>query len=178
MAGVLGWSWPFPFVVPPCAPPATRATATRCQIRRKVEADEAASSGLLSDANLETDFTPPVTLGGYRLGGCQVAENACHTGINATFGLSRNGRRKAQRPHQNRPTTSARRPLGACAALYRPVRTVSVDVERTCRSFHNFARDHDLFDTFQTGKVEHGLEQDAFEDRAQSPRARLAFDRL
>jgi hypothetical protein len=66
----------------------------------KGEADEAASSGLLEDANLETDFTPPMTLGGYRLGGCQVAENACHTGINTAFDLSRNGRRKAQRPHQ------------------------------------------------------------------------------
>src|ERR1700722_6467502 len=67
--------------------------------------------------------------------------------------------------------------LRAGAALHRPVRTVGVDVERTRRSFHNFARDHDLFDTFQTGKIEHGLEQDAFEDRAQAPRAGLAFDR-
>src|SRR3984885_7055607 len=68
--------------------------------------------------------------------------------------------------------------LRAGAALHRPVRTVGVDVERTRRSFHNFAGDPNHFDTVQTGKVEHGLGQDAFEDRSQSPCARLAFDRL
>src|ERR1700722_14141999 len=100
MAGVSGWSWPFPFVVPPCTPSATSATATRCQNAGTVRPDEAASSGLLSDANLEGDVTPPVTLGGYRLGGCQVAENPCHTGLNTAFTMIQNSRRKARQPQQ------------------------------------------------------------------------------
>src|ERR1700724_1373070 len=100
MAGVSGWSWPFPFVVPPCTPSATSATATRCQNAGTVRPDEAASSGLLSDANLEGEVTPPVTLGGYRLGGCQVAENPCHTGLNTAFTMIQTSRRKARQPHE------------------------------------------------------------------------------
>src|ERR1700684_188965 len=67
--------------------------------------------------------------------------------------------------------------LGAGAALHGAVGTVGVDVERTRRSFHNFARDHDLFDTFQARKIEHGLEQNALKDGTQTPRAGLALDR-
>src|SRR5689334_3613407 len=67
---------------------------------------------------------------------------------------------------------------GAGAALDGAVGTVRIDVERTGGSIDHFARDHDLFDAFQTRKVEHGLEQDAFEDRTQAPRAGLALDRL
>src|SRR3954464_15985118 len=67
---------------------------------------------------------------------------------------------------------------GAGAAFDGPVRTVRVDVERAGGSLDHFARDHDLFDAFQTRKVEHGLEQDAFEDRTQSAPAGLALDRL
>src|SRR4249920_4220853 len=67
---------------------------------------------------------------------------------------------------------------GAGAAFDGPVRTVRVDVERTGGSLDHFARDHDLFDAFQTRQIEHGLEQDAFEDRTQAPRAGLALDRL
>src|SRR5258705_626408 len=67
---------------------------------------------------------------------------------------------------------------GAGAALDGPVRAVRIDVERTGGSLDHFARDHDLFNAFQARKIEHGLEQDAFENRTQSARAGLALDRL
>src|SRR5271155_1587895 len=86
MAGVLGWSWPFPFVVPPRTPSANKRNGHKVPD--------------MSDANLETGFTPPVTLGGYRLGGCQVAENPCHTGLNTAFTMIQNSRRKARQPQQ------------------------------------------------------------------------------
>src|ERR1700723_115205 len=88
-----------------CAPlhghPQTCATATRCQNAGTVRPDEAASSGFLSNANLETDVTPPVTLGGYRLGGCQVVENHRRAGLNAAFTMIQNSRRKARQPQQH-----------------------------------------------------------------------------
>src|SRR5580700_8354439 len=65
---------------------------------------------------------------------------------------------------------------GAGAAFDGAIGTVGVDVERPSRALHHFARDHDLFDAFQTRKIEHRLKQDAFEDRAQAPRAGLALD--
>src|SRR5476649_2511035 len=66
---------------------------------------------------------------------------------------------------------------GAGAALHRAVGTIRVDVERARGSLDHFARDHDFLDAFQARQIEHGLEQDAFEDRTQAPRAGLALDR-
>src|ERR1035438_1176883 len=39
-------------------------------------------------------FSPPIALGGYRLGGCQVLENARQMGLNARFWLRDRGRGK------------------------------------------------------------------------------------
>src|SRR6266550_8360261 len=58
------------------------------------------------------------------------------------------------------------------------VGTIGVDVERTSGPLDYFARDHDLFDAFQSRQVEHGLEQNAFENGTQAARAGLALDRL
>src|SRR5262249_22557267 len=63
-------------------------------------------------------------------------------------------------------------------ALHRAIGTIGVDVERTRRAFDDLARDHDLLHALQARKIEHGLEQDAFEDRPQAARAGLALDRL
>src|ERR1700736_3417801 len=96
-------------------------------------------------------------------------------GLNARFRLRDRGRGKVSR---SRLSYAKRRAAsGTSAALDRTVGTIRVDVERTRRSLDHFARDHDLFDAFQTRKIEHGLEQDAFQDRAQSARAGLALDR-
>src|SRR5216684_1536224 len=67
---------------------------------------------------------------------------------------------------------------GAGAAFDGAVGTIGVDIERASRSLHHFARDHDLFDAFQARQIEHGLQQDAFENRAQAARAGLAVDSL
>src|SRR5216683_2531257 len=67
---------------------------------------------------------------------------------------------------------------GAGAAFDGAVGTIGVDIERASRSLHHFARDHDLFDAFQARQIEHGLQQDALENRAQAARAGLALDRL
>src|SRR5689334_11404922 len=72
--------------------------------------------------------------------------------------------------------TPARSSAGA--SLYRAIRTVGVDVERTRGPLHHFARDHHFLNTFEAREIEHGLEQNALEDRAQATCAGLAFDRL
>src|SRR6185437_5230223 len=100
-------------------------------------------------------------------------------GLNAT-------KTSAKMAAENRPTVpfaTRHSPVpanrsGAGAALNGAVRTVGVDVKRASRTLDNFARDHDLFHSFQAWKIEHGLQQDALEDRAQAPRASLALDRL
>src|SRR6202043_3665226 len=46
---------------------------------------------------------------------------------------------------------------GAGAAFDGAIGTVGVDVERASRALHHFARNHDLFDAFQTREIEHGL---------------------
>src|SRR5215218_1111590 len=60
-------------------------------------------------------------------------------------------------------------PSGAGAAFDGAVGTVRIDVERTGSSFDHFARNHNLFDAFKPRQIEHGLKQDALEDRTQSP---------
>src|SRR5260370_42627828 len=70
-----------------------------------------------------------------------------------------------------------RKRSGAGAALDGAVGTVGVDVERASRALYYFARDHDLFDAFETWKIEHGLQEDAFENGAQAAPAGLALDR-
>src|SRR5256884_279979 len=60
----------------------------------------------------------------------------------------------------------------------RPVGAVGIDVERPRGAFDDLFRDHDLLYAFEARQVEHGVEQDAFHDRAQSACARLAVDRL
>src|SRR3954469_16410849 len=65
---------------------------------------------------------------------------------------------------------------GARARLHRSA--IGVDVERARRSLHHFARDNHFFDPFQPWKIEHGLKQDAFENRTQAPSAGLSLDRF
>ena len=64
------------------------------------------------------------------------------------------------------------------AGLGRPVAAVGIDVERPGGSLDDLLGDHDLLDPFQARQIEHGVEQDAFHDRAQAARAGLAVDRL
>src|SRR5690349_5582708 len=64
------------------------------------------------------------------------------------------------------------------ADLHRAIGTIRIDVERTRRALDDFARDHDFFHAFKARKVEHGLEQDAFEYRPQAAGAGLALDRF
>src|ERR1700736_866980 len=100
-------------------------------------------------------------------------------GLNAEENLRNWGRRKG--PAAVFFEYSIRRQLnrsGAGAAFDGAVGTIGVDIERASRSLDHFARDHDLFNAFQARKIEHCLEQDAFENRAQAPRAGLALDRL
>src|SRR3569833_1360556 len=75
-------------------------------------------------------------------------------------------------------TPSQPRASGASAALDGAVGTIGVDVERPSSSLHDFAGDNHLFDTLQSRKIEHGLEQDALENRTQTARACLALDRF
>src|SRR6478672_238394 len=180
MAGVWRTSWPNSFC---CAPlHAVRfdsATATRC---REVPELQAACAACFSGSfwrRISTRFSPQTALGGYRVRGCQVTEK-CPS----------NGAKLTEMPSHLRPPETpaavtfaipgrspAQAPSGAGAALDGAVGTIRVDVERTGGSLDHFARDHDLLDAFQARKVEHGLEQDALEDRAQAPRAGLALDR-
>src|SRR5262245_24794460 len=64
------------------------------------------------------------------------------------------------------------------ASFHRAVGAVRVDVERTRGSLDHLARDDDFLDAFQAREVEHGLEQNALQDRTQASRAGLALDRL
>src|SRR6478609_3242094 len=180
MAGVWRTSWPNSFC---CAPlHAVRfdsATATRC---REVPELQAACAACFSGSfrrRISTRFSPQTALGGYRVRGCQVTEK-CPS----------NGAKLTEMPSHLRPPETpaavtfaipgrspAQAPSGAGAALDGAVGTVRVDVQRTGGSLDHFARDHHLLDAFQARKVEHGLEQDALEDRTQAPRAGLALDR-
>src|SRR5262249_21389521 len=54
----------------------------------------------------------------------------------------------------------------------------AVDVERPRGALDDLFRDHHLLDAFEARQVEHGVEQDPLQDRAQSARACLAVDRL
>ena len=71
--------------------------------------------------------------------------------------------------------TASGRLLGAAAHVLSPF---GVDVERLCRALvlHDLAVDDDFLDALQARKVEHGLQQDAFENRTQAAGAGLAGD--
>src|SRR5262245_36621616 len=64
------------------------------------------------------------------------------------------------------------------ARFARPVGAVGVDVEWPRGALDYLFRDHDLFDAFEARQVEHGIEQDALHDRAQSACPGLAVDGL
>src|SRR5262249_1521954 len=51
-----------------------------------------------------------------------------------------------------------------------------VDVERAGPAFGHFGVDRHLFHAAQVGQLEHGIQQDAFHDRAEASGARLALD--
>jgi len=55
---------------------------------------------------------------------------------------------------------------------------IGVDVERTRGSLDHFARDDDFLDALEARQVEHGLDQDALQDKTQASRAGLVLDRL
>src|SRR5258708_39164103 len=91
-------------------------------------------------------------------------------------------------PTWPRKNTSAASLLNACLesksaeltrwrCFNRTIGTIGVDVERTSSALDHLARDHDFLDALETRQIEHGLEQDAFEDRTQATRAGLALDR-
>src|SRR5262249_36817030 len=65
-----------------------------------------------------------------------------------------------------------------CACVARPVGAVGIDVERPRGTLDDLFRDYDLLDAFEARQVEHGVEQNAFHDRAQAARAGLAVDGL
>ena len=46
-----------------------------------------------------------------------------------------------------------------------------------CTVVHGFFVDHDFLDIIHAGQLEHGVQQDAFHDRTQTPRAGFALDR-
>ena len=71
-------------------------------------------------------------------------------------------------PLGKQSNASAKLQSGAGAALDRAVRAIGIDVQRTRSTLNHFARDDHLFDTFQAGQAEHGLEQNAFQDRTQA----------
>src|SRR6267378_6393418 len=75
MAGVLGWSWPIPFVVPPCTQSANlrnRHKVPRCS--GIVWPHLGRLFRIVVTANLKGWFSSPIALGGYRPWGCQVVE--------------------------------------------------------------------------------------------------------
>src|SRR6266478_707901 len=180
MAGVSGWSWPIPFVVPPC----TQSAILRN--RHKVPRGSG-SYGLLGvkphrivvAANLTAKCSSPILLRGYRPQRCQVAAKG-----------PRNAAERVGMTTQLRPPKSSAAVSfgylnrswparsGACAGFDGAVGTIGVDIERAGGTLDHFARDHDLFDAFQARQIEHGFEQDAFENRTQAARAGLALDRL
>src|SRR6267142_2633798 len=178
MAGVWELSWPIPFVVPPCTQPA------RLRNRHKVPRISGISWSRWTTSpdrcygESQAWSSSPIALGGYRPWGCQVAEKGPSIGPNAAKRLRHRGRRRARQPYLlSTQSVSPRARSGAGAGLDGAVGTIGVDVERASRALDHFARDHDLFDAFQPRQIEHGLEQDAFEDRTQATRAGLALDR-
>src|SRR6185312_10395080 len=180
MAGVSEWSWPIPFVVPPCPRPAVCATVTRCR-------DVPGSHGRLlepaspvrcySESNAR--FSSPIALGGYRPWGCQVAEKRPSIGAKRRTMPAQMRPPKARQPSLLEAQSAPRRPRsGAGAAFNGAVGTIGVDVERASGPFDHLARDHDLLDALQPRQIEHGFKQDAFENRAKSTRPGFALDRL
>src|SRR6202051_1026839 len=179
MAGVLESSWPFPLLCPLARSPHCAQPPQGAEMLR----DRLAASGLLSRivaaANLTLYIPPPTALGGYRPWRCQVAEKG------PPIGAKRSARSTQTRPPKGSADVfiayAVRRRLirsGAGASFHGAIGTVGVDVERASRTLHHFARDNDLFDPFQTWKIEHGVKQNAFENGARAARAGLAFDRL
>src|SRR6185312_16177279 len=68
---------------------------------------------------------------------------------------------------------------GAGAAAFgRTIAAVGVDIERPGCPLDDLLRDHALLDPTQARQVEHGVEQDALHDRAQTACAGLAVYRL
>ena len=136
--------------------------------------DRMAASAVLSRIVLQRFIlvlSPPIALGGYRPCRCQVVEKGPPVG--AKRGSQPTPAWPPDGPAADTNASKTRRRprrSGAGAAFDGAVGTVGVDVERASRALHHFARDHDLFDAFQTRKIEHGLKQDAFENRAQAPR--------
>src|SRR3954454_6808197 len=122
-------------------------------------------------------FSSSIALGGYRAWGCQALRNVSQ--------LRPNRARKSKKPAAEKLrsrellcTLAARQPSrsGAGAGLDCAVGAISVDVERTGRSLHHFARDPPLFAAFQSWKIDHGLELDAFQDRREVAGSGFAFD--
>src|SRR5712664_3587412 len=179
MAGVWELSWPIPFVVPPCTQPA------RLRNRHKVPRISGISWSRWTTSpdrcygESQAWSSSPIALGGYRPWGCQVAEKGPSIGPNAAKRLRHRGRRRARQPYLlSTQSVSPRARSGAGAGLDGAVGTIGVDVERASRALDHFARDHDLFDAFQPRQIEHGFEQDAFENGTQAACAGLALDRL
>src|SRR5882672_6553933 len=180
MAGVWGSSWPVPFVVPPC----TQSAILRN--RHKVPRGTG-SFGRIAAAFLRIVY-------GESYAYFFIADSIrwlSAMGVSSRWKRPVKWAERLQTPSQQRPREELRSRLGwthlrswsgarsgAGAAFDGAVGTIGIDVERPSGSLDHFARDHDLFDAFQARKIEHGLEQDAFENRAQSTRAGLALDRL
>src|SRR5712691_10262694 len=85
------------------------------------------------------------------------------------------GQRRSMR---NTCRTSAAPRLALRCARARVASASAVNVERPCGALHDLLGDHHFLDTFEARQVEHGVEQDALHDRAQSARPGLAVDRL
>ena len=74
MAGVSEWSWPIPFVVPPCTRSAilrNRHKVPRCSGIAWPRLEPASPDRCCSESHAR--FSSPIALGGYRPWGCQVA---------------------------------------------------------------------------------------------------------
>src|SRR3984957_15844194 len=99
MAGFLGSSWPIPFVVPPCTQPADFAQPP--QGAERFRDGLAASRPSFPDRGGDESFglfSSPIALGGYRPGGCQVAEKPANCGRMPVEHLHRYDRRTARQP--------------------------------------------------------------------------------
>src|SRR6266700_2277462 len=106
-------------------------------------------------------------------------------GKSLPFAAQRNGKLTRTGPREQNSAASnvrlrqqfASAHLSAGAGFNRTIGTIGVDVERASGAFDHFARNHHFLDAFEAREIEHGLEQDALQDRAQAPRAGLALDR-
>src|SRR5215471_1260744 len=109
---------------------------------------------------IQIDFPRPTIVGGYRVRGCQVREKDCEIAIRRSNALANKtaDRASAAVSCQTIAQRARNLKLGAGAALDRAVRAIGIDVQRTRSTLDHFARDDHLFDTFQAGQIEHGLE--------------------